>query len=116
MNEENTVFHKIIRREIPANIVFEDERVIAFRDIQPVSSTHILIVPKKTIRSLDAVTGDDSELIGHIVCIAAELARSEGVSESGYRLVANTGERAGQSVFQLHFHLLGGRPFAWPPG
>lgn len=116
MHKEDTVFHKIIRREIPATIVFEDERVIAFRDINPVAPVHILVVPKKTIPSLREASPEDGDLLGYLFLTASQIARDEGISESGYRVVVNSGEHGGQSVFQLHLHLLGGRDFPWPPG
>ncbi len=115
-NDDNTIFHKIIRREIPADIVFEDERAIAFRDIQPAAPVHILVVPKKTLPRLLDAKSEDSDLLGHLLLIANQIARSERLTEEGYRVVINTGEQGGQSVFQLHVHLLGGRNFTWPPG
>lgn len=116
MSPEDTIFHKIMRREVQANIVFEDEQVIAIRDIAPVSPTHLLIIPKKTIPMVNDATAADEQLLGHMIVVATELARREGVAEGGYRLVINNGEHASQSVFQLHLHLLGGRDFSWPPG
>ena len=111
-----TIFHKIIRREIPADILHEDELCIAIRDIQPVSPCHILIIPKQTIPSVNDLTADDRQLVGHLVLVAQQLAAREGVDESGYRLVFNCGSDGSQSVFQLHLHLVGGREFGWPPG
>ncbi len=111
-----TIFHKIIRREIPAEILFEDDKCIVIRDINPVSPTHLLIIPKQDISSINAVEPSDSALIGHLVVVARDMAASLGLKESGYRLVFNNGESAGQTVFQLHLHLLGGREFGWPPG
>ncbi len=116
ITDENTNFHKIIRREIPAEILFEDEEVIAIRDINPASPTHLLIIPKRSIPSMHSVTAADKEILGQMMVVAAELARREGISESGYRLVINTGMHGQQTVFQLHLHLLGGRQFGWPPG
>lgn len=113
---DDTIFGKIIRKEIPANILFENERVLAFRDINPQAPTHILIIPKKPLKDLSDATAEDRELLGEIILIAAELAKKEGIAESGYRLVSNKGANAGQTVFHLHFHLLGGRDFSWPPG
>lgn len=112
----NTIFHKIIRREIPADVVFEDEDLIAFRDIQPAAPIHILLVPKKTIAHAGSVNADDAELIGKLVVAAKKIAEAENVTESGYRLVFNVGDDAGNSVPQLHLHLLGGRKMNWPPG
>ncbi len=113
---EDTIFHKIIRREIPAPLLVDDEHVVAFRDVNPQAPTHILIVPKKTIPSLREAGPEDKELIGHMLLTAARLAKSEGISEGGYRTVFNAGSDGGQSVPQLHLHLLGGRCMEWPPG
>ncbi len=115
--DENTIFHRIARREIPADILYEDSQVIAFRDINPVSSTHILVIPReKTIASLKDVEAADEALLGHMLLICSKLAKQMNIDEDGYRVVINCGENAGQAVFQLHFHLLGGRSFGWPPG
>lgn len=111
-----TVFHKILRGEIPARIIYEDESVFAIRDIHPVADTHILVIPKKTIPRVTALTHDDEIIVGHMVTVAKELADDEGVSQTGFRLVMNCGENGGQTVEQLHLHLIGGRQFAWPPG
>jgi histidine triad (HIT) family protein len=111
-----TVFSKIIRRKLPATIVYEDDLVIAFRDIAPQAPVHILIVPKKPIPTLNDATDDDRELLGHILLVAKRIAAAEQLSERGYRLVINTNAEAGQTVFHLHCHLLGGRPMGWPPG
>lgn len=116
MGEEDTIFHKIIRKEIPADILYEDEICLAFRDINPVSPEHILVIPKKTIPSLREVVVEDKETLGHMLLVVSELARARNLDESGYRVVVNAGELAGQTVFQLHMHLLGGRDFSWPPG
>ena len=112
----DTIFGKIIRREIPADIVFENERILAFRDINPQASTHILIIPKKPLKDVSEATEEDKVVLGEILLVAAELAKKEGIEESGYRIVSNKGAHAGQTVFHLHFHLLGGRDFSWPPG
>lgn len=112
----DSVFSKIIRRELPATIVYEDELVVAFRDIAPQAPTHILIVPRKELPTLNDATDDDRELLGHILFVARTLAMQEGIAEKGYRLVINTNREAGQTVFHLHCHLLGGRPMNWPPG
>lgn len=116
MDMEDTIFHKIIRKEIPAEIVYEDDQVAAIQDINPVSPTHLLIVPKKTLPSLREAQEDDKQLLGHMLLVVSKLARERGLSEDGYRVVINAGENACQSVFQLHMHLLGGRSFSWPPG
>lgn len=111
-----TVFRKIIDREIPADIVYEDEYCLAFRDINPQAPTHILLIPKQEISSLAGITGDDHTLMGHLLLKAAEVARSEGLEENGYRVVINTGSDGGQEVYHLHLHVLGGRAMTWPPG
>ena len=110
------VFCSIIKRQIPADIVFDNDRVLAFRDINAQAPVHILIVPKKHIKGLNDIAGADQELLGEIQLVARTLARKEGIDVDGYRLVANCGPAAGQTVFHLHYHLLGGRPFTWPPG
>jgi histidine triad (HIT) family protein len=111
-----TLFGKIIRKEIPATIVYESDTVLAFRDVQPVAPVHILVIPKKPIASLAAATPEDAALLGEVLIVCGEIARSEGLEEGGYRVVTNTGSNAGQSVFHIHFHILGGRQMAWPPG
>ena len=116
MQAEDTIFHQIIRREIPANIVFEDESCIAFRDINPAANCHLLIVPKKTMPSLREAEAEDELLLGHLLHVAATIAKKEGISKDGYRVVLNVGPDGQQTVYQLHVHLLGGRPFSWPPG
>lgn len=114
--EEETIFSKIIKRQIPAHIVFESETVLAFKDLNPQAPAHVLIVPKQPIRDLASAGPKDRELLGEMLLAAADIARSQGFSSGGYRIVINNGERAGQSVFHLHMHLLGGREFNWPPG
>lgn len=111
-----TLFEKIIAREIPAEIVFEDDLVVAFRDIQPQAPVHILIVPRKPLARIGAASDGDQALLGHLLLRAPEVARRAGVAESGYRLVINNGRDGGESVPHLHCHLLGGRPLHWPPG
>ena len=106
---EQTLFSKIIQRELPADIVFQDERVTAFRDISPQAPTHILIVPNRVIPTVDDVIAEDAALIGHLFVVAARLARQEGIAENGYRLIVNCGDHGGQEVYHLHMHLLGGR-------
>lgn len=110
------LFLKIIAGDIPADIVFEDDSVIALRDIQPQAPVHILIVPKKRIPTLNDLEDSDALLVGHMVSVARTLAVEEGVSEEGYRLVFNCNENGGQSVYHIHLHLLGGRKLSWPPG
>ena len=117
MNDPSeTIFAKIIRKEIPADIVFESETLLAFRDINPQAPTHILIIPKKFIRDVASITSEDKEILGEMLVAAREIAESEGLNQDGYRLVINNGEKAGQTVFHIHLHLLGGRDFNWPPG
>ncbi len=112
---EKTLFQKIADREIPATIVYEDALCVAFRDIDPKAPTHILVVPRKPIPSLNDLTENDEQLVGHLHVVAAQLAKKEGLS-GGYRTVFNCGPDAGQSVDHIHLHLLGGRHLAWPPG
>lgn len=106
---EETIFSKIIRREIPADIVFQDDRVTAFRDIAPQAPTHILIIPNKLIPTADDATSEDEATLGHMFLIAGEIARQEGIAEDGYRLIMNCGEHGHQEVQHIHLHLLGGR-------
>lgn len=111
---DNCLFCRIIGKEIPATIVFENEHAVAFRDIDPKAPTHVLIVPRTHVASLNDAT--DAAMLGTLLLAAAEIARAEGISEDGYRTVVNTGAHAGQTVFHIHVHLLGGRDLAWPPG
>ncbi len=110
-----TIFEKIIAREIPSQIVYEDEQVAAFRDVNPKAPTHILIVPKKPLPRLAEAQAEDQSLLGHLLLKAAEIAAREGLTQ-GYRLVINNGPHGGESVPHLHCHLLGGRHLGWPPG
>jgi histidine triad (HIT) family protein len=110
------VFCKIVEKKIPSTVVYEDDTVLAFRDINPAAPLHVLVVPKKHIVSVRDLSPEDSPLIGHMFSVMKEIAKAQGVEKDGYRIVTNTGDRAGQSVKHLHFHLLGGRDFAWPPG
>jgi histidine triad (HIT) family protein len=110
-----TIFSKVIRREIPADIVYEDELCLAFRDINPQAPTHVLLIPKKEIDSLTSADGADQALLGHLMLAAAKVARQLGVGDA-FRLVVNNGAEAGQSVFHLHLHILAGRTLRWPPG
>ncbi|MGA7298381.1 MAG: histidine triad nucleotide-binding protein [Rhodanobacteraceae bacterium] len=112
----DTIFSKIIRREIPADIVYEDDDVLAFRDVNPQAPTHVLFIPKRPIASLDEAGPDDAELLGRLMLAAAAYAREEGIARDGYRVVVNCNEHGGQTVFHLHMHLLGGRTMSWPPG
>lgn len=110
-----TIFSKIIRREILADIVFEDDLVLAFRDIQPQAPVHILVIPKQPIESIATVTPQDRDLLGHLLVTIQQIAAQEGLA-NGYRVVTNIGADGGQSVPHLHFHILGQRQMAWPPG
>ena len=112
---EDTIFSKIIRREISADIVYEDDLCLAFRDITPQAPTHILVIPKKPIPKLADAQAEDKALLGHLLFAVSEIARQEQLND-GYRVVINTGEGGGQTVFHLHLHLLGGRDLGWPPG
>ncbi len=112
----STIFTQIINKEIPADIVYEDDICLAFRDINPQAPVHLLIIPKKEIVSIATLTEEDKEIMGHIMIKTAEIARMEGLQEDGYRVVTNIGGNGGQSVFHIHFHLLGGRKLTWPPG
>lgn len=111
----STIFGRIIRRELPADIVYEDDRCLAFRDINPQAPTHVLIVPKKEIPRLSDAGPADEALLGHLLLAANEVARQLGVADA-FRLVVNNGAEVGQSVFHLHLHVLAGRRFRWPPG
>lgn len=113
---DECLFCRIVRREIPADIVFEDDRVLAFRDIQPRAPIHLLVIPKRHVASTDELRADHAEDVAAVVLAAAQVARDQGVDDTGYRLVMNCGKDGGQAVFHLHLHLLGGRPLAWPPG
>lgn len=112
----NCLFCRIAAGEIPAKKVYEDADVIAFHDINPQAPTHVLVIPRKHIASLDAMTDADAATIGTTVLRATQIARDLRLETDGYRLVVNNGEGAGQTVFHIHFHLLGGRAFSWPPG
>ncbi|WP_013324376.1 histidine triad nucleotide-binding protein [Gloeothece verrucosa] len=111
----DTIFGKIIRREIPASIVYEDDLVLAFKDIQPQAPTHILVIPKKPITQLDAATEEDEQLLGHLLLSVKKVAAQAGL-KNGYRVVINNGDDGGQTVYHLHLHILGDRPMTWPPG
>ena len=113
---EKTIFQKIIDKELKADILFENENIIAFNDIAPIAPTHILIVPKKMIASINDLEKEDKELIGEMFILAKELAEKYKINESGYRTVFNTNGDAGQTVFHIHLHLIGGRKLDWPPG
>jgi histidine triad (HIT) family protein len=112
----DTIFGKIVRREIPADIVYEDDDVLAFRDLNPQAPVHVLFIPKEPIATLDAAEPGQAELLGKLLLAAAGYARDQGLAEQGYRTVINCNEHGGQTVFHLHVHLLAGRPMQWPPG
>lgn len=114
--QSDTIFAKIIRKEIPARIVFESERVLAFHDVNPQAPVHILIIPKRPLADLASAGESDRELLGELLLTATKIAGEQGLSRGGFRVVINNGEGAGQSVFHLHLHLLGGRAMNWPPG
>jgi len=111
---DDCLFCRIVRKEIPAKLVAEDEHCVAFRDINPQAPLHVLVIPREHVPSLDEAR--DPELLGRLSLMAADIARKEGVAESGYRTVMNTNSAAGQTVFHVHLHLLGGRSMHWPPG
>lgn len=111
---DDCLFCRIVRREIPATVVFEDEHVVAFRDINPQAPTHVVIVPRDHVASLNDAS--DAAQLGRLSLAAAKIARSEGIADGGYRTVVNTNRDAGQTVFHIHLHLLGGRHMRWPPG
>lgn len=112
----DTIFGKIVRGEIPADLVYEDELALAFRDVSPQAPSHILVIPRKPIQSLAHASDEDAALLGHLMRVCARVAEAEGLSEDGYRVVTNIGEHGGQSVLHLHLHVLGGRSLQWPPG
>lgn len=111
-----TIFSKIIRKEIPAKIVHEDDLCVAFHDVSPQAPVHVLVIPKRPIASLNELATEDASLLGHIWLVISQLAQELGLSQNGYRVVVNCGRDGGQSVDHLHFHILGGRSLTWPPG
>jgi histidine triad (HIT) family protein len=113
---EDCLFCGIIEGRVKGNIVYQDESIVAFRDIRPQAPVHILIVPREHVATILELETQDQAVIGHIFLVAAKLARDQSVAENGFRMVVNSGADAGQTVFHLHFHLLGGRHFSWPPG
>jgi len=116
MAESDCLFCRIISGELPAELVHQDAQCVVIRDVNPQAPTHLLVIPREHIESLDDAARPDEEMLGHLLRIAARLANEQGLGESGYRTVINTGAGAGQSVFHLHVHVLGGRPMNWPPG
>ena len=111
-----TLFTKIINREIPAKIVYEDDRCLAFRDVNPQAPVHVLLIPKKEIPTMNDVTLEDASLMGHLMTMVPKIAAQEGIAERGYRTVINTNAHAGQTVSHIHIHIIGGRALTWPPG
>lgn len=112
----DTIFAKIANGEVTADIVYEDEQVVAFRDLSPQAPVHVLVVPRKPIPTLNAAQAEDAELLGRLMLAAAKVAEQEGIAEQGYRTVINCNAAGGQTVYHLHVHLIGGRPLQWPPG
>jgi histidine triad (HIT) family protein len=112
----DTLFARIVRREIPADIVYEDDDILAFRDVNPQAPTHVLFIPKRPLATLDDAGPGDAEGLGRLLLAAAAWARTQGLAEKGYRVVVNCNEDGGQTVFHLHLHLLAGRRMHWPPG
>jgi len=113
---KDCLFCKIVNGEMNTDIIYEDEAIMAFQDIEPQAPVHILIIPKKHISTLLDLEKEDEALIGHIYSVAVQLARDNGIAEDGFRIVSNCNEKGGQSVYHIHFHLLGGRNMQWPPG
>jgi histidine triad (HIT) family protein len=112
---EDTIFGRIIRKEIPADILYEDDQALAFRDVHPQAPVHVLVIPKRPIAALGQAKDSDRDLLGHLMIVARQVAEEAGIGDA-FRVVVNSGEGAGQSVFHLHLHVLGGRSLAWPPG
>lgn len=112
----STIFTKIINKEIPANILFENDNVIAFRDVNPVAPVHFLVIPKKEIPTLNDIDENDKDIIGELFLVAKKLAKIEGLEKKGYRTIFNCNEDGGQTVFHIHLHVMGGRQMEWPPG
>ncbi len=116
MNQDNCIFCNIVAGKVPSDFVYEDDICVAFNDTSPQSPTHILVVPREHFDSLDKASETHKETIGHLLLTCAQIAREKGFAENGYRTVINTNRNGGQTVFHLHVHLLGGRPFVFPPG
>jgi histidine triad (HIT) family protein len=116
VTEFDCLFCKILAREIPADVVYDSDTVFAFRDINPQASTHVVIIPKQHIATINDIKVDDQAIVGSLFTAASEIAKQEGLSDRGYRVVMNCNEDAGQTVFHIHLHLLGGRKMGWPPG
>lgn len=111
----DTIFSKIISREIPADIIYEDDLALAFNDINPQAPSHFLVIPKKAIATINDIQPEDKELVGHLYWVAAQIAKQQGFSEQGYRAVMNCNEYGGQTVYHIHLHVLAGKPMGWPP-
>lgn len=112
----STIFSKIINKEIHADILFENDKILAFRDVSPQAPVHFLVIPKKEIRTINDINEEDKSLIGELFMVAKEIAKKEGISEKGYRTIFNCNEHGGQTVYHIHLHVLGGRQLEWPPG
>ena len=112
----STIFNKIIKKEIPAKIVYEDDDILAFEDIAPKAPVHILIIPKKEIKTLNDIAEEDANLIGRLTIVAKKIAKDKNIDQEGYRLVMNCNDYGGQTVYHIHLHLIGGRKLSWPPG
>jgi len=112
----STIFSKIINKEIHADILFENDKILAFRDISPQAPVHFLVIPKKEIRTINDINEEDKSLIGELFIVAKKIAKKEGISEKGYRTIFNCNEHGGQTVYHIHLHVLGGRQLEWPPG
>ena len=116
MSEQDCLFCKILNGDIPADIVYESDSAIAFRDVNPQAPTHVLVIPRKHVATINDLNEEDQEIVGSLYLAAKDIARAEGISDEGYRAVMNCNEGAGQSVFHIHLHVLGGRALSWPPG
>jgi len=116
MSEQDCLFCKVLNGDIPADIVYESDSAIAFRDINPQAPTHVLVIPRKHVATINDLDEEDQEIVGSLFLAAKDIARAEGLSDEGYRVVMNCNEGAGQSVFHIHLHVLGGRALSWPPG
>ena len=112
----STIFSKIINKEIPADILYENDKVLAFRDINPQAPVHFLVIPKKEIKTINDINEEDKSLIGELFIVAKEIAKKEGISEKGYRTIFNCNEHGAQTIYHVHLHVLGGRQLIWPPG
>jgi histidine triad (HIT) family protein len=116
MSEQDCLFCKILNGDIPADIIYESDSAIAFRDVNPQAPTHVLVIPRKHVATINDLNEEDQEIVGSLYLAAKDIARAEGLSDEGYRAVMNCNEGAGQSVFHIHLHVLGGRALSWPPG